>query len=158
MSLARQWKQRETEDIFLCNRIATLVEMERNDFDLSSLKEVVLRHPDGRLGAVAAYTSACAHELRREYAKARLYAQMAMTRSEGVQTYLKGVSLNLLEASICPRATSRARSRCSGRRSTSTPSASRTRRGRPRSPKTTWVTSTSRATKCQWGFRSSSAP
>lgn len=96
LSLARLWKQRESEDVFLCNRIATLVEMERNDFDLGSLKEVVLRHPEGRLGAFAAYTAACAHELRREYPKARLYAQMAMSRSEGVQTYLKGVSLNLL--------------------------------------------------------------
>ena len=96
LGLARRWKQRESEDIFLCNRVATLVEMERNDFDLASLKEVVLRHPDGRLGAFAAYTAACAHELRREYPKARLYAQMAMARSEGVQNYLKGVSLNLL--------------------------------------------------------------
>src|SRR5436305_14466833 len=67
LGLARAWKQKESEDIFLCNRVATLVEMERNDFDLATLKEVVLRHPDGRLGAFAAYTAACAHALRREY-------------------------------------------------------------------------------------------
>jgi tetratricopeptide (TPR) repeat protein len=96
LALARGWKLRESEDIFLCNRVATLVEMERNDFDLATLKEVVLRHPEGRLGAFAAYTAACAHELRREHAKARIYAQMAITRSEGTQPYLKGVSLNLL--------------------------------------------------------------
>jgi len=96
LALARGWKLRETEDLFLCNRIATLVEMERNDFDLSALKEVVLRHPDGRLGAFAAYTAACAHELRKEYAKARSYAQMSIGRSDGVHPYLKGVSLNLL--------------------------------------------------------------
>ena len=96
LGLARAWKLRETEDLFLCNRIATLVEMERNDFDLAALKEVVLRHPEGRLGAFAAYTAACAHEQRREYGKARTYAQMAIGRSDGVNDYLKGVSLNLL--------------------------------------------------------------
>ncbi len=96
LALARAWKQRESEDIFLCNRITTLVEMERNDFDLGALKEVVLRHPDGRLGAFASYTAACAHELRKEFAKARVYAQMAVHRSDGVDAYLKGVSLNLL--------------------------------------------------------------
>jgi len=96
LALSRAWKQRESEDVFLCNRVTALVEMERNDFDLSSLKEVVLRHPDGRLGAFASYTAACAHELRNEFAKARVYAQMAINRSEGVDAYLKGEELEAL--------------------------------------------------------------
>jgi tetratricopeptide (TPR) repeat protein len=96
LALSRAWKQKESEDIFLCNRIATLIEMERTDFDLSALKEVLLRHPFGRLGAFAAYTAGCAHEMRREFAKARAYTQMAVTRCEDANEYLRGVSLNLL--------------------------------------------------------------
>lgn len=96
LALARQWKSRENEDIFLCNRIATLLELGRNDFDLSALKEVLLRHPYGPLGAFAAYTAGRAHELRKEHAKARTYAQMAIQRCEDSRDYLRGVSLNLL--------------------------------------------------------------
>lgn len=96
LALSRAWKQKETEDIFLCNRTATLVEMERNDFDLSALKEVMLRHPYGKLGAFAAYTAACAHEMRREFPKARTYAQMAINRCEDPADFLRGVSLSLL--------------------------------------------------------------
>ncbi len=96
LALSRAWKQKESEDIFLCNRIATLVEMERNDFDLSALKEVMLRHPCGKLGAFAAYTAACAHELRKEFSKARTYAQMAISRCEDPANFLCGVSFSLL--------------------------------------------------------------
>jgi tetratricopeptide (TPR) repeat protein len=96
LALSRQWKNRESEDIFLCNRIATLLELNRSDFDLSSLKEVLLRHPYGSLGAFAAYTAGRAHELRKEFAKARTYAQMAISRCENPREYLRGVSLNLL--------------------------------------------------------------
>lgn len=96
LSLSRRWKNRESEDIFLCNRIATLLELGRSDFDLSSLKEVLLRHPFGSLGAFAAYTAGRAHELRKEFAKARSYAQMALNRCESSRDYLRGVSLNLL--------------------------------------------------------------
>ena len=96
LALSRAWKQKESEDIFLCNRVATLVEMERNDFDLSALKEVMLRHPYGKLGAFAAYTAACAHELRRELPKARTYAQMAISRCEDPADFLRGVSFSLL--------------------------------------------------------------
>ena len=96
LALSRTWKQRENEDVFFCNRVATLVEMERSDFDLSALKEVMLRHPYGKLGAFAAYTAACAHELRGEIPKARTYAQMAISRCEGPADFLRGVSFSLL--------------------------------------------------------------
>ena len=54
--------------------------MDRQDFDLSRLKEIVLRNPASSNGVLAAYVSANAHEARGEYAKARFYAQAALCR------------------------------------------------------------------------------
>jgi len=45
LALARAWKDRDLEDLFTCNRATTLIEMDRRDFDLSRLKEIVLRSP-----------------------------------------------------------------------------------------------------------------
>lgn len=95
LGLARAWKLRESEEIFLCNRIATLLEMGRNDFDLSSLKEVLLRHPSGTLGAFSAYVAGRAHHARRENARARTYAQMALSRCDEEKSYLRGAALHL---------------------------------------------------------------
>jgi tetratricopeptide (TPR) repeat protein len=96
LALARGWKCRESADIFFCNRVATLLELGRMDYDLSSLKEILLRHPSGQLGAFAAYTAGRAHELKREFPRARHYAQMALARSEGEWDYMRGSALNLL--------------------------------------------------------------
>lgn len=97
LGLARAWKDRDLEDLFVCNRATTLIEMDRSDFDLSRLKEIVLRNPTSFNGVLAAYVSANAHEARGEYDRARFYAQSALTRSRdlGLQE-LTGTSLNLL--------------------------------------------------------------
>ena len=34
LSLARSWKDRDLEDLFTCNHATTLLEMDRQDFDL----------------------------------------------------------------------------------------------------------------------------
>ncbi len=97
LGLARAWKDRDLEDLFACNRTMALIEMDRSDFDLSRLKEIVLRNPSGYNGVLAAYVSATAHEARGEYARARFYAQSALSKSRelGLEE-LAGTSLNLL--------------------------------------------------------------
>src|SRR5215472_13476488 len=81
LTLARSWKDRDLEDQFVCNRATTLIEMDRQDFDLSRLKEIVLRSPGSPNAVLAAYASAHAHEVRGEYAKATFYAQGALQKS-----------------------------------------------------------------------------
>ena len=81
LSLARSWKDRDLEDLFTCNRATTLIEMDRQDFDLSRLKEILLRNPTGYNGALAGYVAANAHEARGEFGRARFYAQTALTKS-----------------------------------------------------------------------------
>ena len=81
LALARAWKDRDLEDLFTCNRVTTLIEMDRQDFDLSRLKEILLRNPSTYNGILAAQVSANAHEARSEYAKARFYADMALQKS-----------------------------------------------------------------------------
>ena len=97
LALARAWKSRELEDLFTCNRAATLIEMDRQDFDLSRLKEILLRSPSSFNGVLAAYVSANAHEARGEYSRARFYAQTALQKSRDLKLEeLSGTSLNLL--------------------------------------------------------------
>src|ERR1700681_778247 len=81
LGLARGWKDRDLEDLFTCNRATTLLEMDRQDFDLSRLKQIMLRCPSSRTGVLAAHTSARAHELRGEPSRARFYAQAALEKS-----------------------------------------------------------------------------
>jgi tetratricopeptide (TPR) repeat protein len=97
LGLARAWKDRDLEDLFTCNRATTLIEMDRQDFDLARLKEIVLRNPSSFNGVLAAYVSANAHEARGEYGRARFYAQTALAKSRdlGLEE-LTGTSLNLL--------------------------------------------------------------
>jgi tetratricopeptide (TPR) repeat protein len=97
LALARSWKDRELEDLFTCNRATTLLEMDRLDFDLSRLKEIVLRNPGSPNAVLAAYASAHAHELRAEYGKATFYAQSALEKSRdlGLEEWT-AASLNLL--------------------------------------------------------------
>ena len=97
LALARSWKDRDLEDLFTCNRATTLIEMDRQDFDLARLKEIVLRNPASFNGVLAAYVSANAHEARGEFSRARFYAQSALTKSRdlGLEE-LTGSSLNLL--------------------------------------------------------------
>jgi len=97
LALARGWKDRDLEDLFTCNRATTLIEMDRQDFDLSRLKEILLRNPSGFNGVLAAYVSANAHEARGEFGRARFYAQTALAKSRdlGLEE-LTGTSLNLL--------------------------------------------------------------
>jgi tetratricopeptide (TPR) repeat protein len=97
LSLARAWKDRDLEDLFTCNRATTLIEMDRQDFDLSRLKEILMRSPSTYNGVLAGYVAANAHEARGEYGRARFYAQTALTRSRelGLEE-LTGTSLNLL--------------------------------------------------------------
>ena len=61
LALARSWKDRELEDLFTCNRATTLLEMDRQDFDLSRLKEIVLRAPGSPNAVLASYAAAHAH-------------------------------------------------------------------------------------------------
>jgi len=95
--LARSWKDRDLEDLFHCNRATTLIEMDRSDFDLARLKEIVLRNPSSFNGVLAAYVSANAHEARGELTKARFYAQTALTKSRelGLEELTSGC-LNVL--------------------------------------------------------------
>jgi tetratricopeptide (TPR) repeat protein len=97
LSLARGWKDRDLEDLFTCNRATTLIEMDRRDFDLSRLKEILMRNPSTYNGALAGYVAANAHEARGEFERARFYAQTALARSRelGLEE-LTGTSLNLL--------------------------------------------------------------
>ena len=39
LGLARSWKDRDLEDLFTCNRATTLLEMDRQDFDLSRYRD-----------------------------------------------------------------------------------------------------------------------
>jgi tetratricopeptide (TPR) repeat protein len=81
LSLARSWKDRDLEDLFTCNRVTTLIEMDRQDFDLSRIKEILLRSPSGFNGVLAAYISANAHEARGEYDRATFYARTALQKA-----------------------------------------------------------------------------
>ena len=81
LALARSWKDREIEDLFTCNRATTLLEMDRQDFDLARLKEIVMRNPSSYNGVLAAHTCAHAHELRKEYPRAQFYAKSALQKS-----------------------------------------------------------------------------
>jgi tetratricopeptide (TPR) repeat protein len=97
LALARSWKDREIEDLFTCNRATTLLEMDRQDFDLSRLKEIVLRSPGSPNSVLAGYASAHAHELRGEYAKATFYAHGALQKSRDLRLdEWTAASLNLL--------------------------------------------------------------
>ncbi len=97
LALARSWKDREIEDLFTCNRATTLLEMDRQDFDLSGLKEIVLRSPGSPNAVLAAYASAHAHEVRGEYSKASFYAQSALQKSRDLRLEdWTAASLNLL--------------------------------------------------------------
>ena len=97
LALARSWKDREIEDLFTCNRATTLLEMDRQDFDLSGLKAIVLRSPGSPNAVLAAYASAHAHEIRGEYAKASFYAQSALQKSRDLRLEdWTAASLNLL--------------------------------------------------------------
>ncbi len=97
LTLARSWKDRDLEDLFTCNRATTLIEMDRRDFDLARLKEILLRNPSSFNGVLAAYVSANAHEARGEYTRARFYAQTALAKSRELRLEeLTGSALNLL--------------------------------------------------------------
>ena len=158
LSLARAWKDRDLEDLFTCNRATTLIEMDRQDFDLSRLKEILLRSPSSFNGVLAAYVSANAHEARGEFERARFYAQAALAKSRelGLEE-LTGTSLNLLanlelhegrfEAArdLFPEAVERLESE------------GESSRARPPSPRTIWATATSRSTASTSASRSSAA-
>jgi tetratricopeptide (TPR) repeat protein len=97
LALARAWKDRDLEDLFTCNRATTLIEMDRSDFDLSRVKEIVLRNPSSYNGVLAAYVSANAHEARGDFTRARFYAQTALTKAREIgHEELTGTALNLL--------------------------------------------------------------
>ena len=97
LALARSWKDRDLEDLFTCNRATTLLEMDRQDFDLSGLKEILLRSPTSPNGVLAAYASAHAHEVRGEFSRAAFYAQAALQKSRdlGLDEWT-AASMNLL--------------------------------------------------------------
>jgi len=97
LSLARAWKDGDWEDLFTCNRATVLIEMDRKDFDLAQIKEILLRSCSSRNGVRAAYIAATAHESRGEYGRARFYAQAALQKSRelGLDEHT-GTSLNLL--------------------------------------------------------------
>jgi hypothetical protein len=89
LALARSWKDRELEDLFTCNRATTLLEMDRQDFDLSRLKEIVLPLPGSPNAVLASYASAHAHEVRGEYSegdvlRAERAAEEPRARARGV--------------------------------------------------------------------------
>ena len=97
LGLSRSWKDRDLEDLFTCNRATTLLEMDRQDFDLSGLKEILLRSPTSPNGVLAAYASAHAHEVRGEFSRAAFYAQAALQKSRDLRLEeWTAASLNLL--------------------------------------------------------------
>ncbi len=97
LALARAWKDRDLEDLFTCNRATTLIEMDRSDFDLSRIKQILLRNPSSFNGVLAAYVSANAHEARGDYKRAIFYAESALSKSRelGLEEFTAG-SLNIL--------------------------------------------------------------
>jgi tetratricopeptide (TPR) repeat protein len=97
LGLARGWKDREFEDLFACNQATTLIEMDRFDFDLSSIKSIILRNPSSNNGALATYVCALTHEARGEYERAASYARTSLHRArELAHSELTAGSLNLL--------------------------------------------------------------
>ena len=71
--------------------------MDRQDFDLSQLKQIVLRNSGSSNAVLASYTVAHAHEVRGEYSKATFYAQTALQRSRELgSAEWTAASLNLL--------------------------------------------------------------
>jgi tetratricopeptide (TPR) repeat protein len=97
LALARSWKDREVEDLFTCNRATTLLEMDRQDFDLARLKEIVLRNPSSYNGVLAAHTCAHAHEVRKEYGRAQVYAKSALQKARELGFHeLTASSFNIL--------------------------------------------------------------
>jgi tetratricopeptide (TPR) repeat protein len=71
--------------------------MDRQDFDLSALKEILLRSPGSPNGVLAAYASAHAHEVRGEYSRAAFYAQTALAKSRDLRLdQWTAASMNLL--------------------------------------------------------------
>jgi tetratricopeptide (TPR) repeat protein len=97
LALSRRWKDRELEDLITCNRVTVLLEMDRSDFDLSQLKEIVLRNSGSPNAVLASYTVAHAHEVRGEFAKASFYAQAALQKSRDLRSEeWIAASLNLL--------------------------------------------------------------
>jgi tetratricopeptide (TPR) repeat protein len=97
LGLARGWKDREFEDLFACNQATTLIEMSRFDFDLSSIKSIILRNPSSANGALATYVCALTHEARGEYERAASYARTSLHRArELAHAELTAGSLNLL--------------------------------------------------------------
>ena len=97
LTLARSWKDRDLEDLFTCNRATTLIEMDRRDFDLSRLKEILLRNPSSYNGVLAAYICANAHEAKGEHKRAIFYAETALAKSRelGLEEFTAG-ALNVL--------------------------------------------------------------
>ncbi len=134
LALARSWKDRDLEDLFTCNRATTLLEMDRQDFDLSALKEILLRSPASPNGVLAAYASAHAHEVRGETSRATFYAQTALQKSRdlGLEEWT-AASMNLLANLVVGKGS----------------------RGKAPSSATTWVTATSRWTASRSGFPTS---
>jgi tetratricopeptide (TPR) repeat protein len=97
LALSRQWNDPNIGDLFLCNRAAILIELGRSEFDLAAVRSIIIRDANGFNGALAAYSVARAHELRREFSKAAFYAQTALTRARDLDhPQLAGSSLNLL--------------------------------------------------------------
>jgi len=97
LALARSWKDRGLEDLFTCNRVTTLIEMDRQDYDLSRLKEILLRSPSSFNGVLAAYVSANAHEARAEYDRAIFYARTALQKARELRLdELAAGALNVL--------------------------------------------------------------
>jgi tetratricopeptide (TPR) repeat protein len=97
LGLARAWKDREYEDLFACNQATTLIEMSRFDFDLTSIKSIILRNPSSANGALATYVCALTHEARGEYERAASYARSSLHRArELAHSDLTAGSLNLL--------------------------------------------------------------
>ena len=81
LALARSWKDRELEDLFTCNRATTLLEMDRQDFDLVAAEGDRPAQPGAAPTACSRRTSrAHAHEVRGEYAQGRASTRRARCR------------------------------------------------------------------------------
>lgn len=75
----------ELWDRAYCNRCVALLELERLEGSLSELRRIVLRHPQGETGFLAAYAVACAYEQRRSYERSLFYTRLARDRAVRLQ-------------------------------------------------------------------------
>ena len=147
------------EDLFTCNRATTLLEMDRQDFDLARLKEIVLRSPGKperrARGAMPPRTrTRCAGSTPRRLSTRRAPSRRAASSDSRSGPPPRSTCSRTWSST---RATSSRRGRSSRKPSTATSRRATRSRARPPSSPTTSATATSLSIRCPSACRSSIA-